>query len=91
MLARGEAHVTARVRRVRELVGTARRVFELGWRVKRAAVVGLGVATAVLVACQFSHAAASALAAAGTGLIAAALHLGVWLRRTARQLLIASD
>lgn len=83
------SRLTARVRRVREWVAAARRLFELGWRVKRAAAVGLGVAAAVLVACQFSHAAASALAAAGSGLIAAAAHLGVWARNTARRLLIS--
>lgn len=83
--------MAARVRQVGELAVAARRLFELGWRMKRAAAVGLGVAAAVLVACQFSHAAASALAAVGSGMIAAAIHLGVWARRTARRLLTVPD
>jgi hypothetical protein len=76
--------IAGRVRRVRATVVTARHLFELGWRVKRAVAVGLAVGVLVLLACQFSHTAASLLAGIGAGVTAAVVHVGVWCRRAVR-------
>jgi hypothetical protein len=66
--------------------GPTRHLFDLGWRLKRAVAVGLTVGVLVLFACQFSHTVASLLAGVGTGATAAVVHLGVWARRTTREL-----
>ena len=70
----------------RKAKGLAHRL-NVAWQLKKAIVVGLGIGVLVAGLSMVSHPLASVLSGVGAAATAFAVHLGLWCRNTARQLI----
>ena len=92
--ARGVETAATAVRETRGFVGrTAERVrafhrgLNIAWQLKKAALIGLAVGAAVAVVALASHPLAAVLSGVGAAASAFALQVGLWLRRSAREMI----
>ena len=92
--AHGVETAATAVRETRGFVGrTAERVrafhrgLNIAWQLKKAALIGLAVGAAVAVVALASHPLAAVLSGVGAAASAFALQVGLWLRRSAREMI----
>lgn len=92
--ARGVEGTKAAVRETRGFVGRTvqrvralRRGLNIAWQLKKAALIGLGIGVAVVAVSLVSHPLAAVLSGVGAATSAFALQVGLWFRKTARQLI----
>ncbi len=91
---RGVEKTKAAVRETRGFVGRTvqrirafRRGLNIAWQLKKAALVGLGIGVAVVAVSLVSHPLAAVLSGVGAATSAFALQVGLWFRKTARQMI----
>ena len=75
------------VGRTAERVRAFRRGLNIAWQLKKAALIGLGIGAAVVAVSLASHPLAAVLSGVGAATTAFALQLGLWFRKTARQMI----
>ena len=63
------------------------RGLNFAWQLKKAALIGLGIGAAVVAVSLVSHPLAAVLSGVGAATTAFALQVGLWFRRTARQMI----
>ena len=75
------------VGRTVERVRAFRRGLDIAWQLKKAALIGLGIGAAVVAVSLASHPLAAVLSGVGAATSAFALQVGLWFRKTARQMI----